>query len=119
MQLLKLILILKQHAFSHWGIRLLKASIRGHATKQDVKDSKRWQTCVCGKQDARIPRRNDQNHDPDSDDASPLDYKLFHHGEQFYENVKADELVEAAEHLIAIENRAKEVIYDLTKYHTS
>ena len=86
---------------SHWGKRIIAAEKRGRFTKLDKDDASWWTTCACGKRDRRILR-----------DLvfAPQDGSLRSCGAWFSSHVENNRFEEAAETLISIEARAREVL---------
>lgn len=87
---------------SHWGRRILTAARRGKFNQSECDASASWTTCACGMQDPRL-------HGPRS---VPFDSQLRHDGERFAGEVIAGgrEFFKAAETLVRIESRAKQLI---------
>jgi len=89
---------------THWGRRIITAEELQGTTPADISDSGEWTTCACGKQNPRIPRTKL---------GCPIDKYLEELGTAFYEHVCAHRFLEAAETLIAIEQRAAELLAKL------
>lgn len=107
--------ILGPHVETHWGKRLLEMERTGVVKKVDLKDAYDYQTCVCGHQDPRIPR---------SESGTPEDLELTLLGSYFFGALKIaskaptarktrQKVEDAARHLVAIEQRATEVLAGL------
>lgn len=93
-------------AGTHWGARIIRAEAEGHFTETDAADASLWPQCACGKADPRIPR---------SPRGSPDDFVLYEFGNGFGFAVDANQPLEAARLLVAIERRAAEVVAALPK----
>ena len=91
---------------TYWGKKIIAAEKRGHATDLELRMSRSWTTCACGKQDPRIPRMC-------SSFAAPEDMELFHLGSRFPDLLLHRCWWSAAETLIAIERRACEIISEV------
>lgn len=91
---------------THWGRRIVAAMERGgRFTCRDKEDANGWTTCACGKQDARIPR--------DHEYGDPLDYGLVRLGVSFARSVSRHDPDTALLILLAIEDRAAEVLAEM------
>lgn len=86
---------------SVWGKRIIDAEASGKFKPSNVKSASEWPTCACGRQDKRIPR---------SRSGAPHDWPLNQLGKQFYLEVRGNRFIPAAKCLIAIENRAAEIL---------
>ena len=95
---------------SHWGLRIQLAEERGYFTQQDRRDAGEWPTCACGKQDPRIPRFSNQR---------PRDYGLESLGLSFYNRVRDHDAVGAADVLVEIEERSREILHNVIRNEES
>lgn len=77
-------------------------------TKTQIERSAEWQTCACGKQDSRIPRKKDEG--SGSKSWCPVDDRLRWAGINFYEALVNQNPKDAKKYLDQIEKRAGFVI---------
>lgn len=91
-------------AKTYWGKKIIAAEKRGELDETDYSMSLSWQTCACGKQDARIPRDKY---------GCPEDYQLYRLGEDFPRFIRLKEFLDAAQTLVAIEKRAAEILKEV------
>lgn len=103
----KEILVAAKLERSFWGKRIIAAEKRGYSSDSDEKFASSWTTCACGRLDKRIPGIEDGD--------GPDDVKLRVAGQRFADAIDAYSMLEAAEYLVAIEKRAKQILARLDK----
>jgi len=99
---------------SHWGKRIIKAEERGYFYVIDTREAQKWQTCACGKQDPRIPRRDSKY---EGRVGAPVDAELLDLGLDFFGAVDSQLFMQSAEVLVEIEKRASEILADTSLQH--
>lgn len=88
---------------SHWGKIIIDSEIEGGFNELANDQAGEWTTCACGKLDDGIAR---------SITGCPVDRELKDLGEKFDDLIYADAFEAAAVCLIAIEQRAIEVLWE-------
>jgi len=85
----------------YWGKKIIAAEKRGHFTQSNIDEASQWTTCACGRMLPSIETE---------DGCRPADFKLQCLGEDFTNFVTYDAFEDAAETLVAIEERAMELL---------
>ena len=80
---------------TYWGKIIIRAAKTDELSDEAIEDANNWQTCACGK--ARVS-------------GPPVDTKLRNLGYRFPLVLEDGDWEQAAELIVAIEKRAKEVL---------
>ena len=91
---------------SYWGRKIIQAERGGGFSTRSGYLASSWVTCACGKLDDGIPRFVDD---------APGDPKLRRLGHLFYIRVCRNDCLSAAEALVKIEQRAKQVLMEVNR----
>jgi len=93
----------------YWGKKIIAAEKRGHFTDSNKKESMSWVTCACGKTSALFEVHDGYD---GFDKGEPLDEDMHRLGCYFHEEVRDNNILEAAKVLVRIEGRAGELHAD-------
>ena len=94
---------------SYWGKKILAAENRGWFTGSNKKQARSWITCACGRLDSRIPRNQFLYH---YNAGAPSDDQLRDTGRRFYHHILENNFMDAADCLIEIEARARDMMVE-------
>lgn len=94
---------------TYWAKKILAAEKSGLFTESDIDEAMHWTTCACGRVDATIERESFLNWHRKVEGGCPKDWKMRVAGKNFYLAVLKSNIMAAADCLIAIEKRAREI----------
>lgn len=97
---------------SFWGKKIIAAVKRDRFTDSNIDHAHTWNTCACGKISTKIEYSDETTFDSNGEPVEskkPLDFHLQNLGDEFYEHVRENRFRLAAETLVEIECRAKDL----------